>query len=65
MRKKYIGVERVGLKEMVRIMSRLVNTVNRKINKKIMNSIFCKRGFCVRFRRINLVILLGGLWSFI
>ena len=60
-RKKYMGVESVGLRETVMTMKRLARTVNRKMNRKTMKSTFCKCGFCVSPRRTNSVTLLGSL----
>ena len=64
-RKKYMGVESVGLREMVMTMSRLASTVNRKTSKRTTKSIFCKCGFCVSPKRTNSVTLLGGIQRFI
>ena len=61
MRKKYMGAERVGLREMVMTMKRLAKTMNRKMNSKAMKGILCKCGFCVSPRRTNSVTLLGRL----
>ena len=52
--------ESVELSEMVMAMSRLDITVNRKMNKKTMKSILCRRVFCVSLKRTNSVIFLGG-----
>ena len=60
-----MGAESVGLREMVMTMSRLANTVNRKMSKKTMKSIFCKCGFYVSPKRTNSVTLLGGVRTFI
>ena len=59
-RRKYMGAESVGLREMVMTMSKLPCTVNRRMNRKIMKSIFCTCGFCVSPRRTNSVTLLGS-----
>ena len=56
-----MGAESVGLREMVMTMSRLANTVNRKMNKKTTKNIFCRCGFCVSPKRTNSATLLGGL----
>ena len=57
------GSKSVGLREMVMTMSVLASKVNRKINKKTMKSIFCKCGFCVNPKRINLVTFLGDIFG--
>ena len=56
-----MGAERVGLRETVMTMSRLDRTVNKKMDRKTMKSIFCKCGFYVSPRRTNAVTLWGGL----
>ena len=56
-----MGAESVGLREMVMTMSKLARTVNRKMNKNTMKSIFCKSGFCVSPKRTNSVTLFGGI----
>ena len=58
MRKKYVGTESVGLREMV-MTSRLASTVNRNMGKRTTKSIFCSCRFCVSPKRRNLVMLLG------
>jgi len=62
-RKKYMGTESVGLREMVMTMSRWDRTVDlkKKMNRKTMKSIFCKCGFCVSPRRTNSVTFLERL----
>ena len=56
-----MGAKSVGLREMVMTMNRLASKVNRKMNKKTMESIFRKCGFCVNPKRMNSVTLLGGM----
>ena len=50
----------MGLREMVMTISKLASTVNKKMNRKTMKSIFCKCGFRVSPRRTNSVTLLGS-----
>ena len=60
-RKKYMGVDSVGLREMVVMMKRLVKTVNRKMNRKTTKGTFCRCGSRVSPRRTKAVTLLGSL----
>ena len=59
--KEVHGAESAGLREVVMTMSRLASTVNKKMNRKTMTSIFCRCWFCVSPKRTNSVMLLGGM----